>query len=91
MTVAAKIRKIQCSPGMRVPWESAEELSISHWCRDKHGNMPKVCARLLYTDARIHVKFDIQEEYILARCLEMQDSVCKDSHVDFFFSIDGNT
>lgn len=90
MTVATMVTKAPGSFGTKLSWESAKELSINHWYLNKDENMPKVRIRLLYTNTRIHVKFDVQEEHILAKHLRMQDSVCRDSCVEFFLSINGS-
>ncbi len=87
---ATTVMKVPSSSGKKLPWEAAEELNINHWYRNIYENMPEVRARLLYTDTRIHVKFDVKEEYILAKRLQMQDQVCMDSCVEFFFSIGGS-
>jgi len=89
--ITTTVRKAPSSSSSQLPWSCAEELSINHWYKNKQESMPKVRVRLLYTDDRIHLKFEVQEEYVQAKYLEIQDPVCKDSCVEFFFSIDGST
>lgn len=63
-----------------------EGIRIGRWYGGKSGANPETSVRLLYDDDRIYVSFHVREDRILARHLNIQEQVCQDSCVEFFFS-----
>jgi len=87
------IKKVTSLPAGLSDWKNAEEIKITHWytAKDKPllQNPPDVRARALYSDTHIHILFTVTgERHIIAQYIHTQDSVCRDSCVEFFFAAD---
>ncbi|OGV58821.1 MAG: hypothetical protein A2X49_01570 [Lentisphaerae bacterium GWF2_52_8] len=89
MPSQTSVKRVSSVSSAGLPWDSAEKLPIKYWPWNKEASLPKVYASLLYSESRIHVRFEVKEEYIIAKRTAMQDSVCCDSCVEFFLSADG--
>ena len=68
------------------PWLSTPALSLNNYMGDKPEHFPKVQAKLVYDDQAIYVIFRVQDKYVRAVAKKYQDSVYKDSCVEFFFT-----
>ena len=65
-------------------WKDAENLPIALVHPESSDHHPVVNARLLYDNAGIYIRFEVQDQYVLARQTEYQAPVCTDSCVEFF-------
>jgi len=66
-------------------WETANVANIDTVNWDGYGCPPKTTAKLLYSDFGIHVQLETDENPLLARFRNQNDSVCLDSCMEFFF------
>jgi hypothetical protein len=64
-------------------WSDALELSHAHARSSSHR--PRTTARIAYSGAGLHLLFDVDDRFIVARHTVHQSSVCLDSCVEFFF------
>jgi len=67
-------------------WDKLPAILIDLYPWNKNGFMPKVEARLFYTDEGIHVQFKAFEKSIKIDSFNMNDPVCLDSCVEFFLN-----
>lgn len=65
-------------------WAAADTLTVSHFPWEDSGHRPVVTARVLYDDAWLAVRFDVEDRYVRAVAENFNDSVCLDSCVEFF-------
>lgn len=65
-------------------WKDVPTLSVSNFHSKSSDHRPTVRARLAHSDDALHVFFHVQDRYV--RCVRTQynDSVCRDSCVEFF-------
>ncbi len=70
-------------------WKDAELLPINLVHSKSSDHHPVVNARLLYDNAGIYIRFEVQDQYVLARHKNYQDPVCTDSCVEFFIHPQG--
>jgi hypothetical protein len=65
-------------------WQQAEKLEVASFRREGTNHRPQTSARLLYGARGLHGIFRVQDRYV--RCLRMDynDSVWRDSCVEFF-------
>ncbi len=89
MKPKAIIRKFKLSGKNEIPWHLADEFKIEEWYRKTSDKMPDARVKLLYTDERLYVRFDVKEDFIHAIHTDLQAWVCKDTCVEFFLSVDG--
>lgn len=70
----------------RPHWTKAETLQVAHYAWEDSGHHPPVAARLLYDDRHLAVIFRVEDQYVRAVARKFQDSVCRDSCVEFFIA-----
>mgnify|MGYP005629962841 CR=1 FL=1 len=63
---------------------STECISVDHFPWEDSGHRPKVCARALWDEHFLAVRFDVEDRYVRAVAQNFNDSVCLDSCVEFF-------
>jgi hypothetical protein len=85
------VSKVQLAPEINAewdkePWLSIPALSTKNYMGDKPEHFPKAQAKLAYDDQAIYVIFRVEDKYIRAVAKKYQDSVYKDSCVEFFFT-----
>jgi hypothetical protein len=68
----------------RPAWRNAHTLRITHYPWEDSGHRPRAEARLLYTGEKLAIIFRVEDRYVRAVARRFQDSVCKDSCVEFF-------
>ena len=86
-----KVSKVELAPEIngtwdKEPWLSIPALSINHHMGDKPEHFPKAQAKVAYDDQAIYVIFRVEDKYVRAIAKKYQDSVYKDSCVEFFFT-----
>lgn len=69
-------------------WDEFNPLLISNFPWDENGYRPRTEVRIFYTESKFYLQFKAYEEEIRAECLNMNDPVCTDSCVEFFFNPD---
>jgi hypothetical protein len=69
-------------------WESIPFLVIDEFPWDENGYRPRAETRIFYTETCFSLQFRAYEQEIRAECLNMNDRVCTDSCVEFFFNPD---
>ncbi|MBN2210471.1 MAG: carbohydrate-binding family 9-like protein [Sedimentisphaerales bacterium] len=67
-------------------WSRTPALKLTHYMGDRPEHFPVTQAKLLYDDEHIHVFFRVEDRYVKAVARAHQDSVCRDSCVEFFFT-----
>ena len=67
-------------------WEQANIVELQNYMGDKPEHFPKTQAKLLYDNDNLHVFFRVEDRYVKAVAEKLQDSVCLDSCVEFFFT-----
>ena len=86
-----KVSKVELAPEINAtwdkePWLSIPALSINNYMGDKPEHFPKAQAKVAYDDQAIYVIFRVEDKYVRAVAKKYQDSVYKDSCVEFFFT-----
>jgi hypothetical protein len=81
----------QCAavaPPLEADWDSplwrAEEAPIAHFHAAGSGHRPVARAKLLYDHDSLSLRFHVDDRYVVATRTRYQESVCKDSCVEFF-------
>lgn len=69
-------------------WEKVPKADINCYPWDLNGYMPKTEARVVYTEKGFHAFLISYENEILATRVNMNDPVCRDSCMEFFFKPD---
>ncbi len=69
-------------------WCSAPVAEINQFHDRSSSHRPTTTARLLYDDMGLFGRFDVADQYVLARYTLPQSMVCEDSCVEFFFQPD---
>ena len=80
------------TPSLSIPdasWErpefsQAETLEVTHYSWEDSGHHPPTASRLLYDDRHLAIIFRVEDCYVRAVAQNFQDSVCRDSCVEFF-------
>lgn len=67
-------------------WQGVDPLELSLYMGDKPDHFPKVQAKLLYDDSKLYVIFRVEDKYVRALATKYQDTTCRDSCVEFFFT-----
>ena len=85
------VPKVQIAPEINAqwdkePWLSTPALNIKNHMGEKPQHYPKAQAKLVYDDQAIYVIFRVEDKYVRAVAKKYQDSVYKDSCVEFFFT-----
>lgn len=68
-------------------WQFADVQYIDQypWKNEERPYAPQTQLRLLHNEEALFVRFDIREKHIRATYTQMNDPVCRDSCVEFFF------
>ena len=69
-------------------WGNANVLELKNHMGSKPEHFPKTQAKLLYDDESLYLFFRVEDQYVRAVAEEINDVVCTDSCVEFFFSPD---
>lgn len=67
-------------------WDGIPELHLEHFPWDENGYKPKTTAKICYNDHGIHVFLKSYEKKIRAVYESINDPVCQDSCMEFFFN-----
>ena len=67
-------------------WQNAETLELKNHMGAMPEHFPKTEAKLLYDEKFVYVIFNVADRYIRAVREKLNDSVCMDSCVEFFFT-----
>jgi hypothetical protein len=65
-------------------WDAAEQIVVAHFPWEDSGHRPRVCARVLWDEHWLALRFDVEDRYVRAVAQNFNDSVCSDSCVEFF-------
>jgi hypothetical protein len=72
-------------------WRESEILELKNYMGPKPGHFPRTLVKLLYdNNNNIYVFFKVEDKYVRAVAQKLNDSVCRDSCVEFFFTPDEN-
>src|SRR5580704_1571427 len=66
-------------------WDQAAIATLNRFHAKSTNHRPVTTARLLYDEAGFFGKFDVQDQFVLARYTAPQSQVSEDSCVEFFF------
>jgi hypothetical protein len=72
------------SPWESPLWQQAEEARIDRFHAASSPHRPVVRAKLLYDRANLYLRFRIDDCFVVARHMQFQDPVWRDSCVEFF-------
>ena len=67
-------------------WGHAESLTVGRFMGDYPEHFPRTQAKVLYDNEALYVIFHVEDRYVCARALQLNDPVCADSCVEFFFT-----
>ncbi len=70
----------------RPPWRAVPELVLAHHMGAPPRHRPRTAAKLGWDDQALYVLFRVEDAYVRAVARRHQDSVCRDSCVEFFFA-----
>lgn len=70
--------------GAAPEWDRASELRIATFHPKSSDHRPVTRVGTLYDDRGLYVRFRVDDRYVVSRRTCYQDSVCKDSCVEFF-------
>ncbi len=65
-------------------WSLIDPAEIGFFFAHSSDHRPQTVVRLAYDDTGLRVRFDVKDRYVRAVAENYQDSVCKDSCVEFF-------
>jgi hypothetical protein len=65
-------------------WQRAEEAKVANFHPASSSHRPVTSVRLLHTNDGIFVRFHVKDRYVLCTRTQYQDSVYRDSCVEFF-------
>jgi hypothetical protein len=65
-------------------WSEANELSIDNFHERSKSTHPVTKAKVLHDNEAVYVLFKVEDKYVRAVAEKNQDSVCRDSCVEFF-------
>lgn len=65
-------------------WAHADAAAVDRYRDEGSSHRPGVSAGLLYDDVALYLKFTVSEDRVRCVRTEYQDSVCRDSCVEFF-------
>lgn len=65
-------------------WAGAETVTLDSFHPQSSGHRPKTEARVLYDEDGLYVAFRVADRYVRACATRPQESVCRDSCVEFF-------
>lgn len=67
-------------------WKKISPIGVTHFMGEKPAHMPRTQAKLAYDERFIYAIFQVEDRYVRAVAAGHQDSVCRDSCVEFFFT-----
>ena len=67
-------------------WEKIKPLIINQHMGEEPEHRPKVEAKLAWDDSSLYVIYRVEDQYVRAVAEKYQDSVCRDSCAEFFFT-----
>jgi len=67
-------------------WKVVPAVTIQKHMGEKPDHRPKVQAKLAYDDKAVYVIYRVEDRYVRAVAKKVNDSVCRDSCVEFFFT-----
>ncbi|MFA5865806.1 MAG: carbohydrate-binding family 9-like protein [Phycisphaerae bacterium] len=70
----------------KAAWKNCPTLELKNFMGTKPAHQPRTQAKALYDDRNIYVTFRVEDRYVRAVAQKHQDSVCRDSCVEFFFT-----
>lgn len=70
-------------------WNNAKVGKLESVRPESSSHRPSVEFKLMYDDAGLYIRFDLQDQYVLVTHDKFQSSVCQDSCVEFFFAPKG--
>ena len=73
------------------PWSNTKSEVLSNYMGNKPEHFPKTKFKILYDENALYVFFKVWDKYIKATALAHQESVCKDSCAEFFFTPGDNS
>ena len=68
------------------PWQEIIPEQLTNYMGEKPGHFPKTEVKIGYGEDAVHVLFRVEDRYVRAVAEADQDSVCRDSCVEFFFT-----
>ncbi|MFH1980992.1 MAG: carbohydrate-binding family 9-like protein [Pseudomonadota bacterium] len=68
------------------PWKDIASEQILNHMGKRPDHFPKAAVKIAYDDMAIWVMFRVEDRYVRAVAKAHQDSVCRDSCVEFFFT-----
>jgi hypothetical protein len=68
------------------PWRGVPAEVLRHHMGEKPEHFPKTEVKMAYDDTSVFVMFRVEDRYVRAVTERHQQSVCKDSCVEFFFT-----
>ena len=90
-TVAQLTEPIKIDGNWNKPvWRKIKPLVINKHMGKKPKHCPKVLAKLAWNEDALYIIFRVEDLYVRAVAKKYQDSVCKDSCVEFFFTPGSN-
>lgn len=66
-------------------WEALPRLAVASYHAKSSAHRPAVQVQLGHSGDHLHLRFTVQDRYVLARATGFNAMVCKDSCVEFFF------
>ena len=66
------------------PWQSASTIEIGSFHPASSSHRPLARAKLLYSPDALHLRFHVNDRYVVSRHTQYQESVYLDSCVEFF-------
>lgn len=82
------VKKVQVPPALDCNWETwgdAETAELTYLRPESSDHRPRVYVRLLHDSSNIYGIFKVEDRYVRVTHVGYQESVCKDSCVEFFF------
>lgn len=73
-----------CQKPEPLSWKDIPAAPLTHVHPESSTHHPLVEARLTADDTHLYVRFDVEDQYVLARSTDYQDPVYTDSCVEFF-------
>ncbi len=65
-------------------WNFTQQLAVDLFFEHSSDHRPQTSAQVLYDDRNLYLRFHVIDRYVKAVAQNYQDSVCKDSCVEFF-------
>lgn len=65
-------------------WRDATEVAIAAYHPRSSDHRPRVAVKLGHTGDAVHVRFEVEDRYVLARTTKLHGDVWRDSCVEFF-------